>query len=888
MNVKHKFGVGGIVALILLVALPAIGHAEDLQSPGLLVKHSPANPVFGDTVTYTATATEYENFLANIVLSVDSFTKTCTFTNQKTGTCTYAATYDTMGYHYYFATAADTVGNSVRDPPVLSKSVAVLPAPTGSSETVQIKSLFATPNLYVGENGCTSAALPLEVTGLVQEGSKGTNDGVLIYVENDLYDYVHADAANSGYFASKIDGICFDNAGTYAVTAKVERSGATVATATAVTNAVFPGTPGESGSGSEPGTVDIEAQPRILRTGAGTFNEILLSVENLGATKDTYELKVTGGEAASWLDLEKEKVTVNPGQTVYVSLFADIPSNANADSYPINIIAQGSSTDIDRAYIVVDNEDTSGFTGGSTAFTAPDYAVDVSVAPKTLSIDAGDSNQYIVTVQNVGKKVDTYDLSVNTNSKAVNWFTFKTPKVTLNPGEQKDILLYVDIPDSIGAKSYPVYVVADGNGVDIERASLTVIPRATFIDVTVGKLTVSDTKVSNDIGKTLAVSAPVSLIDISGESSGETVTARLYVSGRTVGTQNIFIPSGETKDVTFNFNTNGAPIYAKAGTYNIYVTADFEGEVDKSEVAGLEVAEAGAVKLIEVRPTDFNASANKNITIKLTVANNDVKDNTYTVTGDGTGDLAGKVIVYPSTMIVKAGETKTQEFAVEVGNVVDETYGITLKAASDKRSDSTLLSVNVKGGYVAPKDEKAFGAGLLIFSTGGTIAAIVGALLVAFILAYYYHTRGTIDIPLFRKLKALGGSNGDKAMAEALKKEVEKKPEAHGKPKGSLVWESMDFDRLKSFAEDKSGEWHPRDAENVLLNLQGIRDEFKNTVADAKNIKQKLLKGAEHSTGTISEKISYIKGAGKQTSHAAQKQTKKTGDSFVDKVVDSI
>lgn len=896
MKGKLRFGIVGIIALAVVALFAPLALAEGQIS--LLAKHTPLNPLVGETVQFSATASGELTNVDQLIIYVDNVAEyACDYGSvaETTITCgdpLFAKTYAVSGTHTYYAKAVDPSGATlIKDPAVGTKSFTVSPVPPAGSN-VKIKNFWATPTLLVDKDGCSSV-YPLELNGFVQEGSVGTRDGVLIYVEGDLYDFVHADPTNGGYFSSTIDWICFENPGTYTVTANVDRGSGTIASASADVAVIFrdsAGSGGGSESGSVPNLVDVEAMPRILRTGAGTFNEILLSVENLGTEADTYTLKVTGGGASTWLDLEREKVSVNPGQTVYVSLFVDIPSNAKEDSYPLNIIAEGKSTDIDRAYVVVENEDSSSFGGSTGAFASPDYAVDLSVAPKTLTVDAGESGQYVVTVQNIGKKVDTYELDVNVPSKTRNWYTFKTPKVTLNPGEQKDIILFVDVPDSITAKSYPVYVVADGNGVDIERVSLTVIPRSTFLDVMVGKVTLNEVKVSNDPGKTLVASVPVTFIDLSGESAGETVTAKLYVNSRIVGTQNIYIPSGETKDVTLAFSTNAAPISAASGTYNVYVTAGVGEEVDRSEAAALTVVEAGAVKLTETTPTEFNTSSNKNVTLKLTAVNSDIKDVTYTISAEGRDALEGKVKAYPASITVKAENKRTQEVNVEIGNVVDGTYDVTLKVASDKKSDTAILTVNVKGGYIAETKEGsalgALGSGLITFGVGGTLAAILGAVLLAFIFAYYYHTKGELNLPFLKKLMPSEG--GDAAMAEAIKKEVEKKPEQRPK-EGSLTWESFDFDRLKAITENKVGQWHPKEAENVLLNLSGIKEEFKETVKEAGKLKKQLVKGAEQATRTVAEKISYIKELGTaETPQSTSKQAKKTGDTFVDKVVDSI
>ena len=1016
MNHKSKFGVGGIVALlVVLLALPALA----LASPTVQVTATPDPVIVNQQITFNAVATSTVN-IDKISLYIDSvLAKDCTI-NAQSGNCVYQTSYSAANSHTYYATANDVNGIG-RDPPSGTRSFNVVasnscgpgtpvgtispssksgnsgtaltytfsmknndnagcgigtfllvanapcgtaldctirdiptgiivtrngvsydtidlvagvstgnlelnvssnrggsfdfniemqrvsprPGPSGVSNTatavfsiptgkVEIKSIWATPTLLVDKDGCASL-YPLEVSGLVQEDGAGTNDGVLVYVGPDLYDFVRASAANAGYFSSTIGSICFDTPGVYTVTTNVDRGSGTIATASATTDVIFTNASG-GGSGTLPNLVDVESQPRILRTGAGTFSEILLSIENLGETSDTYEVKVTGGEAASWLDLEKGKVTVAPKQTVYVSLFVDIPSTAKADSYPINVIVQGRASDIDRAYIVVENEGTSGSGADNPVFAAPDYAVDVSVVPKGITVDAGESGEYVVTVQNIGKKTDTYELDVRVTSKITSWFTFNTAKLTLAAGEQRDVILFVDVPDSIGSRSYSVNVMVDGNAIDIERASLTVVPRDTFVDVMVGKVTLSETKLSSNIGKTISASAPVSFVDISGESAGDGITAKLYVNSRLVSTKNTFIPSGETKDVEFTFSTDSAPISGKPGTYNVVVTAGVGEEVDRSDAVQLVIVQAGGISITGVSQAEFNTTANSNASLKLTVTNTDIRDITVALSAEGSGDLEGKAKIAPSSFTVKAEGSKSQDVAVEVGNVVDGTYEITIKAASEQKSDTEIITVNVKGGYIVPEEPKkdvlgGIGTGLISFGTGGVLAAIVGALLIAFVLAYYYHSQGKLKLPewlvrVFGKFRQPAVEGGNAAMAEAVQKEVEK-PKTPSKP---MVWESLDFESLKHLTENVSGQWHPKDAENTLLNLSGIKDEFKGTVKEAGKTMGKLTgKALDETAHSISQKIYYIKSIGAESKPSESKAPKKkTGDSFVDKVVGNI
>lgn len=875
--------VGSIaVALVLLIALPAMAFAApDVTVTSLAVSPSTAKISQPANVTATiqnigdATATG-ANVTFNItrgssIITAQLFTGYALDPNE-VQTISFSWTPFAAGTH---TITADVKANS--DPNKLN-DISALNVNVASTGTVQITNFFASPALLVDSSGCASVQ-PLYISGYAKEDGTGTNDGVLIYVNSELYTFARANAGANGFFEANLNGVCFDTPGPYTVTANIDRGAGTIATASANINVIFSEINGSSGS--LPNLVDVSASPRILAVGAGKYAEFTIAIENIGTLTDTYTIKANPAAGiSSWLDLEKNSIIVSPGQTVYVSLFVSVPSTAEQNSYPINIIVQGRSTDIERIYLVVDSSN-SGYSGSGTYYASQDYAVDVSAAPSALSIDSGESSEYIVTVQNIGKKPDTYSLNVIANSKIKSWFTFKQSRITLSPGQKQDVVLYVDAPDTATTKSYPVGIEANGNAIDIERVALSVARQYSSYDVTIGKPRLSQNTISNYDIHDITVNSDISFVDASGESTGEYVLAKLYVNRNLIQTKNVFVPSGEVKSVSFALSAENPPINSEAGTYEIYVTGAVGDEIDRSPAATLTVIKAGTVEITGITPTAFNTSANKEIAVSLTLKNDDLKDNTYTISADSAGSLAGKVGVDPLTITVPKGKTVTSTVKIKIGNADDGKYDIVLKATSAEGNvDSKILSTEVKGGQIIVPPEKppdtgtSPGTAQLLFGVGGTFAAIIGAIILALIFAYYYHTTNEIEI-FGKKIKQADDGSSAKAIAESLKKEA-------AAQKGKImVWEGVDFERAKAKSEKTAGDWTPQKADNVLINLESIRDEFTGTLNEAGKIKKRL-------TGITGETSEMLKGKISQIKSAAGNVERKTGNGFVDRVIESI
>ncbi len=756
-----------------------------------------------------------------------------------------------------FATGNHDITATVGDPAdnVNNNDVKSIIVNVAAQGTVQIKNYFVTPTLLVDTNGCASIS-PLEVSGFVDEDNVGTSDRVLIYVDNRITETVNANAAQGGLFEVSISDICFSNAGNHTIRADVDRGAGVLDTKSRDVNVLFSALGGNGTvGGSFPHLVDVEASPRILRLGAGEFSEYLLSIENLGTTQDTYDIKVSAPSAVdSWLDLETNILTVDPGQTKFVSLFIDLPDDAAEGSYPINVIVQGRSTDIDRLYLDVQNA-VPGLFGG--AAVPLDHAVDIELSPQKLDIESGEADQFIATVRNFGSKTDTYKLNVLASSKIRSWFRFERSSIVLAPGEEQQLKVFVDVPVEAQSQSYPVSVEADGVAIDIDRGSLSVIRSPSSFDVEVGKATVSPNQFPAGTAMSVAVKASVSFADLKGESSGENVLTRLYVNGQSIGTQNVFVPSGETKQVTFNIDTGADPINTEAGVYNIYIVASAGDDVDRGEQGVLTLVEPGAATITYISTKEFNTTANSEVALSFTIKNEDLKDNTYALSAEGSGALSGKVTITPESAAVPKGEARSQDVKLKIANAQNGSYTVTLKATAEGYSAEKGIIVNINGGQVPEvqlstnvstsevKDEGG-PTGNILIGTGGVLAALIGALLLAFLYLQYY--RQGKPFPFFGKNPTLS-EGGEAAVAEAVKKEeAPKVPSGKEKP---LIWTGAEPQSTMAKQEKAKGQWSAEEAEKTLLNLESIRDSFKKTAEEAGKVKDRLSTIASQSAESL-------------------------------------
>ena len=255
----------------------------------------------------------------------------------------------------------------------------------------------------------------------------------------------------------------------------------------------------------------------------------------------------------------------------------------------------------------------------------------------------------------------------------------------------------------------------------------------------------------------------------------------------------------------------------------------------------------------------------------MTIKNDDLKDNNYAISAEGSGALAGRVSVTPDLVTVPQGEVKTRDVKVKIENAANGTYTVTLKAKAESSDAEKSFTVNVNGGQVAEPEPQPVdttittpptgpGTGFVSLTTGGAVAALVGLLLIALLIAGYYKTGDPLGL-IKEKLGKKPEEGGEAAVVEAVQKEATAQA-AKTKTEKQLVWEGEPQRVTYSRKEQPKGDWTPDEAEKTLLNLESIRDKFKSTAEEAGKVKQKL-------TSLVSETASTASTASSQTTETA-------------------
>ena|GEM_PF-5699147 len=448
-----------------------------------------------------------------------------------------------------------------------------------------------------------------------------------------------------------------------------------------------------------------------------------------------------------------------------------------------------------------------------------DYIVDIEIEPNRLMVEAGNRDEYIIGVENLGGKKDTYEIDVNAGNDIDHMFTLEKSKVTLEPGEKTYISLLVDVDWDAASRSYPLIVKADGNADDIDRADFTVVERPNTYDLDIGRVTVSPDIVQADDVQSIAVSAAVTFRDIS-EREGTYVKVQVYVDGTPLDSQDVYMAADSTKKATFYIDVEDAPIDGNAGTYDVYMYASADKESDRSPTSTLVVDEAGEVKLT-LKEGSVNTTTNGTIMLDVAIANTDNSDHTFTVSAENLG-----MTFVPNTIEVDEGETKQVQLKATVDSYeAPGDYTVTIMIADGAMRDTERVAVHVSEIETASAGTGAT-TGLLVGTSGGWLALLLAMALIGVLAGYYFYSKQDEDVV---KHEGEGSENdaGAAAIAEALVAE-NKKPEKRPlmqRIKGAIKkdWTMHDVERTLNHPHILTNEFHQHynEAQKLKAGVEG-------------------------------------------------------------------
>jgi len=740
------------------------------------------------------------------------------------------------------------------------------------TDVYNITNMWVTPTIYTNAN--LYSAEELEVSGYVTKNGAGVDTSVTISVDGvGILGSASADDALGGYFEFNYDsGITFADNGDTSVTAKIYLDGNTI-TKSNSTEVVITYTAGDTPE------VDMSIDPTRMDLRNGQNFDYLISIENEDDSTGHYTLSFnTHADVEDWLSLEEDRMTLVPDEQEFVSLSINVPSSAKSGEYPITVVLKdvaGRLVDTEKVWITIQGRsqgDPGGLVYSDTSIyndyygEGEEYAVDLDADPDNLEVEMGESGEYLLSIRNRGDASDTYRITYNTHSDIKDWFRLSTSTFTLNPGRQKFITLYAEVPDYAEPRSYSLTIKAEGYDTDFEKLDFTVVDMVNRYDVDIGKVSISPNNVFAEQTETVTVSAPVTFRDVS-YTGGKYVTVRLYVDKEFVDSKQKYIPSGDTKKVEFVLPLDSEPINDNDGEYDVYLVASVGRETDRSTTQVLDVEKPGEV-ILTVSTGDYSAKSDESLPIELLVRNTDYATASYKFYSENID-----MTLDPTSVTVDGSREKLTTVTATFGNVTSRNY--TARIYVEDKNDPSIkdyVEVNIAMETVAGAGEPSesgtgvspFGAtAQLLMSTGGLVAILVGAMLFLLAIGYFY----------FSKKESLPGENGEGYEEDGTGPQ----PPGAGENINPLnqiktfMKSGLDLSKFSHLTKEEPTEmvveeevqptesnpaWNAKNAEAVLENLESIKEDFENTLKNANAVKDNLhnlASDVEKKAGNVSK-----------------------------------
>ena len=214
-------------------------------------------------------------------------------------------------------------------------------------------------------------------------------------------------------------------------------------------------------------TVDEEAKTTVK----GENATYILTVNNTGSVVDTFNLTFTNPDNASVVVLNKTQVTLSASATALVSLNV---GNATIGTCRVNVTAT-SLNDSNKADYV------------STTTTVATYGVNLTVDAEAKTTDEGENATYILTVNNTGSVVDTFNITY-TNPDNASMVKLNRTQVTLNASETGHVSLNVtNATGGLGTFRLNITATSQGDSDKTDCVYTTTTVAAYGVNLTVDK-----------------------------------------------------------------------------------------------------------------------------------------------------------------------------------------------------------------------------------------------------------------------------------------------------------------------------------------------------------------------------------------------------------------
>lgn len=415
---------------------------------------------------------------------------------------------------------------------------------------------------------------------------------------------------------------------------------------------------------------------------AGESDTIPFTVRNTGNVGGTFDLTLSG-QAASWGVLDKNSLTLQPGQEDNVTLTVDVPYAAQGQEYFINITA-----------------DPPGSPGLAT--TSPVtinvlvYGVDISAPDNWHAVHPGNSTTYYLNVSNTGNVDDTIQLTMQ--GAASSWATLTPESIELAGGAYQEITLDVDVPSDAEENTYQIDITATSQNDTQKYDSVSTYTNVSIASVFGVSLT------PDVLGKTTNPGQSV-IYTINVQNTGNTQdTYSITKSGAksewgALSKTSVTLISGSSEDITF---TVTVPADASNGDYPINVKATSQGDPSTSQEIILTTTVEEINYGVELDP------ASQDETVEI----GDSKE--FTITVKNTGDVEEEIslsIITPQSyddwaslsqesMNLASGASKNVILTIDVPSSADAgDYTFTVKGVytgDTSISDEAVVTLTVK------------------------------------------------------------------------------------------------------------------------------------------------------------------------------------------------
>lgn len=407
---------------------------------------------------------------------------------------------------------------------------------------------------------------------------------------------------------------------------------------------------------------DIILEQSYYEIKAGSLDTIPFTVKNNGNRGGTIDISISG-DAALWGNLEKNSVTLQPGEEEIINLAVNVPSSAVAGEYFLNITA--------------DPKNRPGMsTMDSIIIKALVYGVDISAPDNQHSVHPGEVTTYLLNVTNIGNSNDTILLTMDGTGSS--WATLSQDTISLSEGAYSEISLEVDVPSDASDGAYQITITASSQSDSQKSDIVTTI-------TTVSSGTVYGVSLTSDMNSKTTYPGGYVTYTIKVQNTGNIEdTFSITKSGSnsdwgTLSKTSVILSPGSNEDITLTVNIDDG---ASEGNYPIDVKATSQGDPSVFD----EITLTTTVALIEYGVTLASNSLAETVEIG--------GDVDFTITVTNTGDIEEDIdltVLAPSwyddwaalshtSVNLGVGSSKDVTLTVEVPSNADtDDYTFTLK-----------------------------------------------------------------------------------------------------------------------------------------------------------------------------------------------------------------